>query len=277
MKVVTKNHAEMKYENESPNLLQEFDWPSHKAVALMAGSLPMGGVVIDTPIYAFETTPIALALKQQKTPRSTRKNIELGGLLAFEIEDVITSEEADLIVQASERFGYGDAAAGISTPPGMRMNKSVHWVSDESLLGEIFNRISHLLPQNIDGGRLHSSLSHRINMYRYDENDVFNRHTDGDWPGFGLNSQRDQMIEWDGYRSCLTMLLYLNGKKDGVRGGQTRLYRPDRTTIDIEPKKGSALFFRHGHGPGSVIHEGLGVIGKTPKYVARINVLYNFW
>ena len=90
-------------------------------------------------------------------------------------------------MQASERFGYGDAAPGISTPPGMRMNKSVHWVSDETLLGEIFNRIEHLLPEKIAGGSLHNRLSHRINMYRYDENDVLNRHADGEWPGFGLN------------------------------------------------------------------------------------------
>ena len=46
------------------------------------------------------------------------------------------------------------------------------------------------------------------------------------------------MIEWDGYRSCLTMLLYLNGKEEGVQGGNTRLSRPDRTPTDVEPKKG---------------------------------------
>ena len=109
-------------------------------------------------------------------------------------------------------------------------------------------------------------------MYRYDQSDVFNRHTDGEWPGFGLNSQRDQMIEWDGYR----MLLYLNGKKDGVRGGNTRLYRSDRTLTEIESKKGASHIFRHGYDPGSVMHEGLEVIGNTQKYVARMNVLYDF-
>ena len=40
------------------------------------------------------------------------------------------------------------------------------------------------------------------------------------------------------------------------------------------PKKGSALFFRHGMGSGSVLHEGRPVVGPVAKYVARINVLY---
>ncbi len=38
------------------------DWPAHRAVAWLPGSLPMGGVVPDTPVHAFETTPASLAL-----------------------------------------------------------------------------------------------------------------------------------------------------------------------------------------------------------------------
>ena len=156
----------------------------------------------------------------------------------------------------------------------MRMNKSVHWVSDETLLGKIYWRIQHLLPGKIDGEQIYEQFSHRINMYRYDANDVFNIHADGEWPGFGLSPDRGHMVEWPGYRSCLTMLLYLNGKEQGVEGGSTRLYRRDRTWCDVEPRKGSALFFRHGYGTDSVLHEGRRVVGSTPKYVARINVLY---
>ena len=73
------------------------------------------------------------------------------------------------------------------------------------------------------------------------------------------------MVEWPGYRSCLTMLLYLNGKEEGVEGGSTRLYRWDRTWFDVEPIKGSALFFRHGYEAESVMHEGRRVTGSIPK------------
>ena len=59
-----------------------------------------------------------------------------------------------------------------------------------------------------------------------------------------------------------------------MQGGSTRLFRPDGTHHDVTPAKGSALFFRHGFGPHSVVHIGLPVRGLVPKYVARINVMY---
>jgi len=253
---------------------QASPWPAPVEVAHRPGSLPLGGVVPATPIFAFATPAAPLMLSPQPSLSPRRTDLDLGGLLAFTIDDVITPAEADIIVAASEHFGYRDEAPGIATPPGMRMNKSVHWLADLSLLGPVFDRIGPLLPLAIDGATLHPALSRRINMYRYDADDVFNLHTDGDWPGYGLSEDRRQMVEWPGLRSCLTMLLYLNGPEDGVQGGSTRLYRPDRTAVDVTPRKGAALFFRHGFGAQSVLHAGSRVVGSVSKYVARINVMY---
>ena len=61
---------------------------------------------------------------------------------------------------------------------------------------------------------------------------------------------------------------------DGVQGGATRLYPPDGRAHDVRPSKGTALFFRHGFGPQSVLHVGCPVRGPISKYVARINVMY---
>ncbi len=251
-------------------------WPAAIEVAHLPGSLPLGGMVPMTPVFAFDTPAPSLQLPvgHGRTPRRT--DIALGGLLAFTIDDVITPAEADAIIEASECFGYREEAPGIATPPGMRMNKAVHWVADESMLEPVFARIAPLLPASIDGATLHPALSRRINMYRYDAGDVFNLHTDGDWPGFGLSADRREMVEWPRLRSCLSMLLYLNGPDDGVQGGSTRLYRPDRGHVDVTPVKGSALFFRHGVGPRSVLHEGRQVFGAVAKYVARINVMYAY-
>lgn len=259
---------------EIPRRSPASDWPTQRVVASMTGSLPMGGAVADTPVHAFTTTPACLHFAAHPQLLPSRSDIDLGGLLAFTIDNVVTIDEADQIIAASEVFGYRHEAPGISTPPGMRMNKSVHWLADEALLSPVMTRIAALLPPVIDGAVLHPRLSHRMNMYRYDDNDVFNRHIDGDWPGYGLNEDRTMMEEWSGSRSCLTMLLYLNGPEDGVVGGNTRLLSRDGRWIDVVPKKGSALFFRHGFTQGSVSHVGARVTGSIPKYVARINVMY---
>lgn len=255
-------------------MTQHIDWPTTRVVATLPGSLPMGGVVPETPIHAFAQTPESLAFQTQQVLQPKRQDIDLGGPIAFVIHDVVTADEAQAIIEASEVFGYREEAPGIATPPGMRMNKTVHWLADDALLGPIMHRIEALLPPTVDGRMLFGQLSHRINMYRYDDNDVFNRHIDGDWPGYSLDEVRQAMVEWQGVRSALTMLLYLNDPSDGVDGGNTRLMVKDGSWIDVVPRKGSALFFRHGFSPDSVIHIGDRVRGSVAKYVARINVMF---
>ncbi|NCV63050.1 MAG: hypothetical protein EBW49_03805, partial [Betaproteobacteria bacterium] len=192
-------------------------WPDHQAVAHLPGSLPMGGVVPMTPVHAFVQTPDLLRWPAQTDLQPKRHDIDLGGLLAFVIEDLVTDQEADAIVVASERMGYREEAPGIATPPGMRMNKSVHWMADDAMMTPLFQRMAHLLPPVLAGADLLPALSHRINMYRYDDSDVFNLHTDGSWPGYSLNEDRTEMQVWDErINSGLTMLLYLNGAADGV-------------------------------------------------------------
>ena len=250
-------------------------WPNKNIVYSTYGSLPMGGVVEQTPIYAFDETPQQLVFSDDRHYLASREEIDLGGKLAFMIHNVASDEECDHLIMASETFGYRDEAPGISTPPGMRMNKTVHWLADDKMLGPLMRRMKHLLPQQIQGRRLFPRLSHRLNMYRYDQNDVFNQHIDGDWPGFGLDASRQHMLEWQGgMRSCLTMILYLNGIEDGVQGGNTLLLSQDQRWVSVTPKKGSALFFRHGFGTDSVVHIGARVTSHQAKYIARVNVLY---
>jgi predicted 2-oxoglutarate/Fe(II)-dependent dioxygenase YbiX len=227
-----------------------------------------------TPVHAFAHTPEAFTWRTQTNLQPSRHDVDLDGLLGFVIDQVVTDEEADAIVQATEVRGYRDEAPGIATPPGMRMNKTVHWLADDALLNPLMQRMAALLPSHVDGMALHGRLSHRINMYRYDDNDVFNRHIDGDWPGYSLDVSRQHLVEWPGVRSALTMILYLNDPLSGVQGGNTRLLSKKGQWVDVVPRTGSALFFRHGFTPDSVVHIGDRVHGHVPKYVARINVMY---
>jgi hypothetical protein len=71
------------------------------------------------------------------------------------------------------------------------------------------------------------------------------------------------------------MLLYLNGAEDGLQGGATTLYDKGELRAAVTPRTGRALFFRHGSNRDSVLHAGDTLTGDVPKYVARINVMYD--
>lgn len=250
------------------------EFGSSIVVAKMHGSLPMGGVREDAPIYALEQLPKSLSFNTGAITNQNKQDIGLKDAIAFTVDNVVTEDEADTLIALTEMLGYRDDAPGIRTPPGMRQNKTVHWVSNEQLLKAIFTRISPHLPKEIDDKELSSRLSQRINFYKYEAGDVFNRHVDGGWPGYGLNHDGTSMVQWSGVHSKLTMLLYLNGKEEGIEGGETMLFGKHGDIAEVKPKKGLALFFRHGSSIDSIMHEGTEVKGATPKYVARINIMY---
>ena len=61
-------------------------------------------------------------------------------------------------------------------------------------------------------------------MYRYNTKDIFRPHTDGSWPGSGLDKEKKRIVPdlYDGAQhSMLTFLIYLN---DDCRGGETTFY-----------------------------------------------------
>jgi hypothetical protein len=243
-----------------------------RVIARLTGTLPEGGYEEGTPIHAVDFRDLLCA---QDAPTPQRHEIDLGAKLAFLIDDVLTRAECARLIEVTESLGFRDAAPGINTPPGMRRNKTVHWIAPADAMAELFRRIAPLLPQDLGGRRLSPILSHRINTYRYDRGDEFNLHVDGDWPGFGLSPDGRHMTQWSGTHSMLTMLLYLNGAEDGLQGGATTLYDQGELRASVTPRTGRALFFRHGSNRDTVLHAGETLTGDIPKYVARINVMYD--
>ncbi|MBE04249.1 MAG: hypothetical protein CMD67_03820 [Gammaproteobacteria bacterium] len=246
---------------------------SKRPVAWLDGSLPNGSIKSNSPIYAIDCPPF-LDPSVSKAKSTKRIDIKAGEKLVFLVENLLLPHEADKVIEITELLGYRDDAPGIVTAPGLRLNKSVHWLADENTIRVLFERLKPHLPQSLNGHKIASSLSQRINMYRYDKGDVFNPHIDGDWPGFGLSLDGQRMEQWEGMRSKLSLLLYLNGVDDGIEGGETAIYDEGVVRALITPKKGRALLFRHGHNSDTVLHAGLIVSGSIPKYIARINVLY---
>ena len=231
------------------------------------------------------------ASKLSSLPLPQRKDIDIGpGGLAFLVDNVMSSEQCDALAAVSESIGYSRFAPAITTPPGMRQNSAAHWLPTDQhadeFLDPMYHRFAHLLPPSVSGGKRYGRLSRRLAHSKYDDGDVFNMHTDGQWPGQGVQYDGESadgtsrpvgIREWPGVVSKLSMLLYLNDANDGVQGGATRLFHTskDGTYTDVAPTKGSALFFRHGFGEDSVLHMGTAVSGEVPKYIVRLNVLYD--
>jgi hypothetical protein len=193
---------------------------------------------------------------------------------AFQIDGVISDDESRRLIEFTTQLGFRDAAPGIQTPPGMRQNQTVHWMAHPQDVETLFSRIIRFVPPVIDGRGRMDSLSHRFNTYRYTVGQQFRPHLDGDWPGYCVNPKTKQLEFWKTGRSMLSMLLYLNGREDGVRGGDTLLLDSGKLVQRVIPRRGRALFFRHGIHAKSVLHAG-DILGPgVAKYVVRINVMY---
>ena len=67
----------------APTAPEALAWPDHFAVAHMPGSLPMGGVIPMTPIFAFRQAAPGLAFPRDHGLTPQRTDIALGGLTAF--------------------------------------------------------------------------------------------------------------------------------------------------------------------------------------------------
>lgn len=162
-------------------------------------------------------------------PPAVRTDINVGpGGLAFTVSNVLSGDECDALVAASEAMGYSRFAPAISTPAGMRLNSACHWFASSAtaaaFLEPMYARFAHLLPPDLEGGALFPRLSHRVAHYKYDNGDVFNRHTDGQWPGQSIAVDGASIDEWPGAVSRLSMLLYLTDGSALAQGGATRLF-----------------------------------------------------
>jgi len=245
----------------------------YRVLTCVNGSLPDGTNVQGLPVYALDGSTILSV----SDGTSSRTDLPLGPEKhCFIIRNVLGPSEAEALIKLSEQMGYSAAAPSITTSPGIRSNQALRWLDHGHLTSAIFDRICGLLPACIDGKPL-VGLSHGLYHFKYSDGDEFLKHVDGAWPGSRISNDGKAIAYVAGTRSVLSMLVYLNDETDGLQGGGTRLWDDklsEKPAVEVNPSKGSALFFRHGSDPFSVWHEGAPVFGLVPKYVVRINVLY---
>ncbi|KAF9821335.1 hypothetical protein IEO21_00581 [Rhodonia placenta] len=108
------------------------------------------------------------------------------------------------------------------------------------------------------------SFNSNIRLYKYTPGQYFGQHYDDTV----CDSVTGAKSEW-------TLLVYLTGAEDGVKGGQTLFFRTHRGNASdamVPPlKRGMALL--HRHGPECLLHEGSPVL-EGVKYVLRSDLMF---
>ncbi|KAH9180487.1 hypothetical protein EDB89DRAFT_31071 [Lactarius sanguifluus] len=114
------------------------------------------------------------------------------------------------------------------------------------------------------GSRIAHSLNSNIRVYKYTPSQHFNPHYD--------DSVRDAKT---GAVSEWTLLIYLTGVEDGVRGGETIFYPNSKAKASeamvVPLTRGTALL--HRHGGECLLHEGSQVRSGT-KYILRSDIMF---
>ena len=89
----------------------------------MVGSLPLGGSVEKTPIYCVCPIPFQLAPQHDEITCVSKRSVELEGIDAFIIDNIINNTDTSRMIELCEGLGFRKEAPGIRTPPGMRFAK----------------------------------------------------------------------------------------------------------------------------------------------------------
>lgn len=227
-----------------------------------------GSERLDLPIFTAPAGTVQLAAEADRRQILREDFPDIPG--AFLLHNVLTDEECDQLIAASEAMGYTQDAP-VSLGRHIRQNDNCVWIADGELNGALFERCRPHLPKEVAGGEP-AGLNARWRLYRYNPDDVFRAHTDGSWPGSGLDPASGRLVQ-DVYGdrwSQLTWVAYLN---DDFRGGATRFLLPGGARGEVPARRGAVLCFFHGEHPLSPVHEGSHVSEGT-KYIIRSDVLY---
>jgi hypothetical protein len=166
------------------------------------------------------------------------------------------------------------------------------WIADNTTLDILWDRCKDLFTECKEGQFLRQTpigLNGRLRVYRYEENDYFQYHTDGSWPGTRVVKSQDNKVQFlvknafdNGVWSMYSILFFLT---DDFEGGATQfLVHPidpsqpahsveGATKTDIRTPIGGVLCFPHGEHPLHCLHSST-EIKKGIKYIIRSDVLF---
>ncbi|CAK9440380.1 uncharacterized protein LODBEIA_P44800 [Lodderomyces beijingensis] len=146
------------------------------------------------------------------------------------------------------------------------------WVHLRSIL---LNRQEEEEEEEEDGGKElwgefsgARGLNPHIRIYRYGKHHHFGAHYDDSVKCYiPPEGTKQGTTKW-------TLLVYLSGCSDGLRGGSTIFYKGDGGAggeVRVEPVRGMALL--HKHGDSCLLHEGE-IVTSGEKWVLRSDVIF---
>jgi adenylate kinase family enzyme/aminoglycoside phosphotransferase len=187
---------------------------------------------------------------------------------AYLLPDLLTKEDCERIITASEATGFKPKISKRSGPP-VRNNERVLFEPSDELTGAMESRLRILL-EAVDlspvgaGWQLPADgvfLNRKWRINAYASGEAFNPHYDSGHE-FG-----------PGKRTLLSLIIYLN---DDFQGGET-VFFPGSTggaEVQVRPRAGAALLFHH-YGPLSPEHATVPVIAEPrKKYIARTDLTF---
>lgn len=235
-------------------------------------NLPLWGAKIENP----------MGLVEAQVKQVVREDISsVPG--AFQLHNVLSLEECQNFIQATEELGYTDDAA-VSLPRSVRHNSNLTWLADDTTLKIIWQRSKEKFTDKHNHflGKQALGLNGRCRFYRYQAGDFFAIHTDGSWPGSRMVDGKVISNAFDDRWSMYTFLVFLS---DAYEGGHTQFLvnsenpelpargRASSSTVNVRTPAGSVLCFPHGNHPLHCLHGSQDIVSGS-KYIIRSDVLF---
>ncbi|RHY86600.1 hypothetical protein DYB37_006138 [Aphanomyces astaci] len=179
-------------------------------------------------------------------------------ILAFVLENVLSSGECNALIRHSEASGYEPALLNVGygrhvLRPDVRNNDRCI-IDDVATASIVWDRVRPHLPSTFQGKPV-VGVNERLRFLRYYPGQEFKPHCDGSY-------RRPDGSE----QSYITIQIYLNGGDD-LEGGDTVIFDRDNT-IKVHPVPGRVLIFQH----YNVEHSGAPVINGV-KYAIRSDIM----
>ncbi|RHY72010.1 hypothetical protein DYB30_007648 [Aphanomyces astaci] len=179
-------------------------------------------------------------------------------ILAFVLENVLSSGECNALIRHSEASGYEPALLNVGygrqvLRPDVRNNDRCI-IDDVATASIVWDRVRPHLPSTFQGKPV-VGVNERLRFLRYYPGQQFKPHCDGSY-------RRPDGSE----QSYITIQIYLNGGDD-LEGGDTVIFDRDNT-IKVHPVPGRVLIFQH----YNVEHSGAPVINGV-KYAIRSDIM----